>query len=42
MGSGEITRKSLLDRDSKGEENMGEGKELYREGTFQYQRDETL
>lgn len=42
MGSGEIMRKSLLDRRSDGKENRGGGKELYREGTFQYQRDETL
>jgi len=29
--------KKLLERESDGEENWGEGKELYREGTFQCQ-----
>lgn len=35
MGSREIMRKKLLDRDSDGEEDWGEGMGLYWEGTRQ-------
>lgn len=42
MGNGEIMRKKLLDWNSGGEENWGEAKESYGEGTFQYQCDAIL